>query len=55
MVARIVGYALTVIGLIGFGTFNDPDVRFPCLGLAVLGVVAIVEGAVYQITRAVRR
>jgi hypothetical protein len=55
MVARIVGYVLTVIGLIGFVMVNDPDVRYPSLGLAALGIIAVVEGTVSQITKAVRR
>ena len=51
MIARIVGYILLLVGGAGYISVQDPDVRFPALGLAGVGLVAIIEGAISQITQ----
>jgi len=50
MIARIVGYVLLLVGLVGNANLRDPDFRLAALGLAGVGLVAIIEGAISQLT-----
>lgn len=54
MTLSIAAYILLILGLLGWSTVTDPDVRYPAAAMAVLGAILAVEGAVARVIAAVR-